>query len=432
MIKSFPNREALAAAGLPTTESRVALIEDENDVVVDGVNVIKDIPRVGDPVYTDTSGNVYIIDRDTFNASLVPSDWTYRGSFLKYWDADTFAVFNGNFASLPTKKYADFVKFSLDAPTLDGAEHTASIQVRVSTNYGTAYTINYTYTASALSDVVTALNAAIEAAKVADGWTNVLWAYLGDADGNKVSSDADATQIIVQFDTWDNYQQYLCAGMTHITWGDMPAANTYFKRNGRTTSSRGLMTIEGGAAYWSANGRTLTENVTVGGETGATAPMSLYEYQSSPYAAAIREAYPTYEDYLRGEFGILDSVKYGVFALPDAKALTEEYGPVMVPTKDGGAKAGFPALNWAYTLEGDNYLWGVDEGVIIMDDDNRAAINATQAKASKVNITFTSRWFAQRCSVFHAWSFSGTTRNVRNSTVYYAFQVGAVTLLKYK
>ena len=81
------------------------------------------------------------------------------------------------------KKYADVVQFKLDNPTLDGVEHTSSIAVRVSTGYGTAYTINYTYTATALSQVVTALNSAIDAAKVADGWTNVLWAYIADANG---------------------------------------------------------------------------------------------------------------------------------------------------------------------------------------------------------------------------------------------------------
>jgi hypothetical protein len=193
------------------------------------------------------------------------------------------------------------------------------------------------------------------------------------------------------------------------------------------------MNIAGGASYWNTQGRTMTANVAVGSEAGNTDPMLLSEYLSSPFAAAIRAYYPTYEDYLRGEFGILYPQTYSAFALPDAKTLTDKYGPATAPTKDGSAKAKFPALNWAWSLGGDNYLWGVDEGTVFMDDENLKAINATQSKAGKVNISAaTSRWFAQRYNVYYAWFFNGTYRYLDSNVVNNANQVGAVTLLKNK
>lgn len=428
MIKSFPNRAALAAAGTPTTESRVALISDENDVVVDGVNVVKEIPRIGDAIYTDQDGRVFIIDRDTLNVARIPAGWTYRGPFIMHWDAETMAVLNGNFASLPTRKFADVVQFKVTVPSATG---TLTLGAQFVTA-GTTTTISVEYTADmdlATEPEVyevndTTLCGRINTALAAlDGITGDWWAYL-DNNGD----------VILQRDTWTDYRQYTCSGaLTFVTWGDMPAASAYFKRNGQVTNYRGLMNIEGGASYWNTHGRTLTANVAVGSEAGNTDPMLLSEYLSSPFAAAIRAYYPTYEDYLRGEFGILYPQKYSAFALPDAKTLTDKYGPATAPTKDGSVKAKFPALNWAWSLGGDNYLWGVVEGTVFMDDENLKVINATQSKAGKVNISAaTSRWFAQRYLVNGAWFFIGPSRYLSYTSVYNANQVGAVTLLKNK
>lgn len=428
MIKSFSNRAALAAAGAPTTESRVALISDENDVVVDGVNVVKEIPRIGDAIYTDQDGHVFIIDRDTLNVARIPAGWAYRGPFIMHKDAETMAVLNGNFASLPTRKFADVVQFRVAIPSTTGTITMGAQFVAA----GTTTTISVEYTAD--MDLATEpetyevndttlcgrINTALAAL---DGITGDWWAYL-DNTGD----------VILQRDTWTDYRQYICSGaLTHVTWGDMPAANAYFKRNGQVSNTRGIMNIGGGASYWNTHGRTLTANVAVGSEAGNTDPMLLSEYLSSPFAAAIRAYYPTYEDYIRGEFGILYPQKYGAFTMPDAKTLTGKYGPAVAPTKAGSVKAKFPALNWAWSLGGDNYLWGVDEGTVFMEDENLKAINATQSKAGKVNISAaTARWFAQRYGVYGAWIFYGAYQYLYYINVYGAYQVGAVTLLKNK
>lgn len=425
MIKSYPTRDALVSAGVPTNESRVALVEDENDVVVDGVNVIKSIPEFGDPIFTDASGKTVIIDAASLVPSLIPSGWAYKGPFLIDWDKGYMAVFNGDFTSLPTRKFADVVQFEVTIPAASGemslgaqfvsAGTTTTVTVQYDSSEGLASAAN-TYEESG-DTLCGKINLAL---KAIDGITGTWWAYLDDNG-----------KVILQRDTWTDYRQYTCSGaLTHVTWGDMPAASTYLKANGRITNYRGIQNIAGGAVYWGVSGRDLTADVAVGSEAGNTNPMKLSEYQSSPYAAAIRAAYPTYEDYLRGEFGIPLPQGLGCFALPDGKELTEKYGPITAPTKDGGSKAKFPALNWAYSLGDNNHLWDVTEGTLIMEDGHLSKLNATQSRMGKVTISAaTYRWFAQRYGVYNAWFFIGTSRYLGYYFVSNVFQVGAVTLL---
>jgi hypothetical protein len=429
-IEQYNDLASFNADGKPTTASRVANIKAGNLSKFDGVNVpTTDTPIFGDAVYTDENGGKVAIRQDIFNRSLVPASWTYKGVFLGYHKDGRWRVFLGNYSSLPSLKYADVLQYQLNAPTLDGAEHTASIGLWLSnTGYASATTISFTYTATALSQVVTALNAAIDAKKAEVSFNQEVWSYLADDDNNKVETDADATKIIVQIDTWNDYRQVNIQGGTLIIWRDMPASDNYRKVNGKSTNYRGLMNFEGGAAYWSTNGRTPDANVAVHSEAGNTNPMTLSAFQTSPYAAELRAYYGTYDAYLRSEFGIQAQLKVGAFALPDGEALTAKYGPLMAPTKSGGTKAILPAHNWAYQQGG--HLWDVSEGVLMMEDANLAIINATQTKAGKVTLSNAStRWWAERYDASSAWLFYGYTRNLVYSGVYGTSQVGAVSIL---
>ncbi len=429
-IEQYNDAAGYNSAGKPTAESRVANIKEGNISKFDGVNVpTTDTPVFGDAVYLDENGNKVAIRKDVYNRSLVPASWTYKGVFLGYYKDGRWRTFLGNYASLPSLKYCDMVQYQLNAPTLDGEEHTASIGLWLSNNsYASATTISFTYTATTLSQVVTALNAAIDAKKTEVSFNQDVWAYLADDDNNNVNTDADATKIIVQIDTWNDYRQYQVQGGTLIIWRNMPASDNYRKVNGKSTNSRGLMNFEGGASYWSTNGRTPDANVAVHSEAGNANPMSLSAFQSSQYAAEIRAYYKTYDAYLRGEFGIQTLMKVGAFALPDGEALTAKYGPMMAPTKSGGTKAMFPALNWGYLQGG--HLWDVTEGVLMMEDSNLAVINATQTKAGKVTLANSSgRWFAERYNVHTAWHFIGSSRTLYGNGVHNTHQVGAIALL---
>ena len=433
-IKSYPNKAAYDAAVKPTIESQVSMIETNREILVDGVNVITTEPTVGDVLFLDESNKkVYIKGGAWIQKAIIPSAWTHVG-YVYFRKGRQVGIIHKTGAD---QKYADVVQFKLNDPTLDGTEHTASIGVRVSTDYSANTTISYTYTATTLSQVLTALNAAIDAAKTTGGWTNVLWAYLADADGNKVAEDVDATQIIVQFDTWDNYQQYNCAGMTHITWGDMPASNAYWKINGTSTNNRGLLNITRGVTYWSTNGRTPSADVTLP-EAGNTDPLSRTAFDTSVYCAGVRAKYATYEDYIYGEFLVMYPQKYGAFALSGGNALTEKYARMTAPTNAGGTKYKYPAMYYGYNKSfgvagldfGDWYLPGVVEGSMLMKDDTIALLAPSVAKMGTTAISnSTGRWCAQRYSVSAARDFVGTYGSLGNINVNYSHRAQAVALL---
>ena len=77
MIKNFPNEAAYEAAVKPTIESQVAMIENTKAVKYDGVNVIADVPQVGDAVFLDESNNPVILKGgDWLIKANVPAAWT--------------------------------------------------------------------------------------------------------------------------------------------------------------------------------------------------------------------------------------------------------------------------------------------------------------------------------------------------------------------
>ena len=423
-IEQYNDAASYNSAGKPATESRVANIKEGNVSKFDGVNVpTTDTPVFGDAVYHDENGNKVAIRRDVYNRSLVPASWTYKGVFLGYHKDGRWRTFLGNYSSLPSYKYLGVCQYAWTDAVLDGEEHNKTIGLRFGIpDWNTTTSITFTYTATTLAEAAAACTAAIEAKLTELGAAAATiaqwWAY----------ADETNNRVIVQRDDCTDYRFYNCSGLTHISWGDMPASDNYRKVNGKSTNYRGLMNFAGAASYWGTSGRTLSANVAVHSEAGNTDPMKLSEFQSSQYAADIRAYYKTYEAYLRGEFGIQPLMKVGAFALPDGEALTAKYGPMMAPTKSGGTKAMYPALNWGYLQGG--HLWDVTEGVLMMEDSNLAVINATQTKAGKVTLANSSyRWFAQRSNVLTAWYFNGTNRTLSFTNVNYAYQVGAVALL---
>lgn len=439
--KKYPTMADYEAAEKSTTESTVSRVTEGNEVEYDGVNVNTTDPQVGDALYLDVDGSKVFIVGTTLNASLIPSRWTHVGEvFMR--EGFVVGVLN---KTGDDRKYADVVQFQLNAPTLDGEEHTATIGVRVtggtSAGYGSNTTITYTYTATTLADVVTALNEAIDAAQASLKFTNVLWAYMADDDGNKVDDAAEATKIIVQLDTWNDYRQYQCAGMAHITWGDMPANTNYLKTNGKNTEYRGLMNFDRGYAYWSASGRTPTANEPIGA-AGNTDPVNKTAFDSSEYCATIREAYGDYMTYLKKEFGIQFPQKYASFALPDGKTLCAKYAMLLAPTKAGSTKAKFPAMNYASMTQydsdglrlGDWFLPGIREGLFEMNDDTLTKVSATQTKVGGTTIlnNSTHRWFAQRCNVYSARLFYGTNGTLNDHHVNSTSRAQAVALLNIK
>lgn len=448
MIKNFPTEAAYAAAAKPTIESQAAMVEADKAVHYDGVNVIADVPRVGDAVFLDESNNPVILSAATIIKANIPSAWEYVGEVLEVMDNYHVRVIHKDISQ--TRKFADVVQFDITAIS----DTSIKFWLKMAGDYANFVGIEVTLTSAEINATSAAeIAAAIEAAGNTDnvGYDkHKYWAYLADADGNKVTSGG--TKIVVQCDSWLDYRQYQCSDNTHAlvgvtmaftTWGMMPEnSNLGFRVNGRKDSEH-LMNLAKGVAYYGTNGRTPTADVPVNAAAGIVKRACFENPSDSAYAycAALREAYGTYENYVKSEYLVDFPQKCGVFSMPDGDTLTKLYGPLTAEVKDGTTKAKFPALNWPLTVGfnaagmavGDWHLWGVREGCMMMRDAVLALINATREKMGVTQISnATTRWFAQRYGVHTAWHFHGYTGNLTTNAVTYALQVGAVTLLKYK
>lgn len=442
MIKIFKDKTAYDAAPKPTIESQVSMLESTKDVIFDGVNVITLEPGLGDALLLDESNAPVVISARTFKKQNIPTAWTYIGEVIERVDSDRVRVLN---KTLSTLKYCDVLQYALTA--IASIDLTLKLRIKDASKsgnaqYGTDIEVPVSLTSMAFdATTVAEITAALEAKATELGDTRPWWCYLANDNNEKVESGA--TRIVVQCDYWDNYQQHNCGAtggtLTFAVWGDMPASsNSGFRVNGLTGNQK-IMNVARGAAYYGTNGRTPTGNVPL---NDANTIVTKAAFDTSEYCALLRETYGTYENYIAKEYKVDFPQKLGAFGLPDGAALTAKYGPMMAPTKDGGSKAKYPALNWAYNVAynadglrgGDWHLWDVREGCIIMDDAQNAAINTTRAAQGNTQISNAAyRWFAQRYYVYSAWFFHGSAGGLDGSGgVYLTFQVGAVTLLKFK
>ena len=441
MIKIFKDKAAYDAAPKPTIESQVSMLESTNAVLYDGVNVITMEPRLADILYLDENNALVFVSAKTFKKANIPPAWTYVGEVVERVGSDRARILNKDVSSL---KYCDVLQYALTA--IASTDLTLKLRIRDTSKsgdaqYATAIDVPVTLTSTAFdATTVAEITAALEAKAPELGDTRAWWCYLANNKNEKV--DSDAARIVVQCDTWANWQEYNCGAtggtITFVTWGDMPEnSNTGFRVNGLASNQR-IMNVARGAAYYGTNGRTPTGNVPL---NDANTIVTLAAFNTSEYCALLRETYGTYENYIAKEYKVDFPQKLGVFSLPDGAALTAKYGPMMAPMKDGSSKAKYPALNWAYNVAynadglrvGDWHLWDVREGCIIMDDAQNAAINTTRAAQGNTQISnATYRWFAQRYNVNSAWIFYGYTGYLDGGYVYNTYQVGAVTLLKFK
>ena len=440
-IKSFINKAAYDAAPKPTIESQVSMLESTKEVIYDGVNVITQEPVIGDSFYLDEGNHPVFIRASTLIKANIPSAWTYIGQVLSRVDAERVLLLN---KGVDSKKYANVLQYALTAIT--STSLTLKLRIRDTSKtgdaqYGTAIDVPVTLTSTAFdATTVAEITAALEAKATELGDTRAWWCYLANNNNEKVESDA--TRIVVQCDQWNNYQEYQCGAtggtLTFATWGSMPENSSQgFRVNGLASNQR-IMNVARGAIYYGTNGRTPDANVPL---NDAATIVTSAAFASSPYCAALRAAYGTYENYIRSEYKIAYPQKLGAFSLPDGATLTKTYGPLTAPTKDGSTMVKFPALNWPLAIgynadglrAGDWHLWDVEEGCILMDDANLAIINATRSKQGDTEISNGStRWFAQRYNVYDDWFFYGYNGYLGSNHVFTTNQVGAVTLYKFK
>ena len=435
-IKSYTNKAAYDAAVKPTIESQVSLIETTREIIVDGVNVITTNPVVGDLVFLNESNEITFVKGGSWiQKAIIPSAWVHVG-YVYLRKGRKVGVIDKSTADL---KYLDVCQYAITAIS----STTLAIKLRMSPDYAVATTVDVTLTSTAIDATSAAEISAAVAAKATEvGDTKDWWAYLADADGNKV--DSGGTQIIIQCDTCVDYRFYNVSAtgctIAHITWGDMPESSVYWRgERGFYTNYWGVMNIARTKVWATGNGRVPTANEPVGPRAGNDAPVKPSEFESSQYCADLRATYKTYEEYLEKCYIVVYPQKYGCFALPSGKAITEKYARMTAPTKAGGTKYKYPALYYGYAKSfgvdgldfGDWYLPGVAEGTMLMKDETLAALAPSISKMGTTAVNnSTSRWFAERYNVYYAWLFNGYYGYLTNNNVYYSVRCQAVALLE--
>ena len=435
-IKSYNNRAAYEAAVKPTIESQVSMIETTREIIVDGVNVITTRPIVGDLVFLNESNVITFVKGGSWiQKAIIPTAWTHVG-YVYFRKGRKVGVIDKNGAD---KKYLDVCQYAITAIS----STTLAIKLRMSPNYAVDTTVDVTLTAATIDATSAAeISAAVAAKATAVGDTKAWWAYLADAQGNKV--DSGGTQIIIQCDTCVDYRFYNVSAtgctIAHVTWGDMPASDRYWRgERGFSTNYWGVQNIARTKAWATNSGRVPASNEPVGPIAGNDAPVKPSEFASSQYCAGLRAAYKTYEEYLKKCYAVVCPQKYGCFALLDGAAMAERYATKTAPTKDGGTKYKFPALYYGYNRSygvpgldyGNWHLPDVFEGTQLMED---SVINTLAPSITKMGTTAINnsayRWWAERCNVGTAWFFYGTYGSLNSYYVYTAIRCQAVTLLE--
>ena len=435
-IKSYNTKADYDAAVKSTIESQVSMIETTREIIVDGVNVVTTEPVAGDVVFLDDQNNIIFVKGGAWiQKANIPVAWTHVG-YVYFRKGRQVGVIHKDGAD---QKWLDVCQYAITAIS----STSLTINLSMAPSYAQVATTVELSSTDIDATNAAAISAAVAAKATEVGDTRAWWAYLADSDGNKV--DENGTQIIIQCDTCTDYRFYNVSAtgctIAHITWGDMPENNTYWRgERGYYTNYWGVMNIARTKAWATGSGRVPTAQEPVGPRAGNDAPVKPSEFETSEFCANLRAAYATYEEYLEKCYMVVYPQKYGCFSLPSGKAMTEKYARMTAPTKSGGTKYKYPALYYGYTKSfgvdgldfGDWYLPGVAEGTILMKNETLAALAPSITKMGTTAINnSTYRWFAERSNVNSAWIFYGYLGYLGNVTyVYSAVRCQAVALLK--
>ena len=194
MIKTYPDRAAHDAAVKSEMESTVALIENVNETVIDGVNAVVDQPGVGDIVCRDENRKIKFIALDTFHAGMFPTAWETIGVVALRRGNELMIVSKEN----ASQKWMDVYPYVVTGYELDGTEHTAQLRLHGRPTTSTYY--DFVYTASTVDEFVTALQQFL----TTNGETD--WSAYKDTDG----------RVILQYDNYTT-AEYYAATITQAT-----------------------------------------------------------------------------------------------------------------------------------------------------------------------------------------------------------------------
>lgn len=423
------------------------------DYELDNGVIRTNIPEPGDVLYLDGNGEKVWIKNgdDQLHAENIPADWTLVGYVFHRGKTDIVSgeADNETLVGVLNKtgtdeKYLDVAMYAWTDVELDGAQHTKTMTLNITTPGGEAAstrdTVNVTYEATTLAQAAAAVQTAIEAiaraadtaaGRTTDKYVDLWHAYADEANG----------RVIIQCDELQSYRQTTqYSGVTFISYEGTTANSTSGIRQDGTAG--GILNAARGTTYYAANG---TNDNTLG-LTGSIMRRTNFDNSTNADVIAYKAQGGTYESYIR-EYKMLtlpQPRRQGCFTLPLAAEMSKAVAMKTAPTKDGGEKYIFPALHATYSVgynatgleQGRWHLPGVQDALYLMrdTDDGDDAFTKVAASARKTGgtsiINSTTRWLAQRSNVTNAWFFYGNYGNLNYANVASSCRSQAVTLVR--
>lgn len=429
-VNKYANRAAYEADNSRLkTQSAVSYVEDDGELVYDGVNTVvrKSAAGVGDLVVFDKTDEVLkfikgaTLVADKMPAELVPAGVVYgrHGDKVRIVSLKN-AIVNGS----NVMRWANSYKVALWGFDL-AAGGTAVL------TFGTGsdkVDLPLTWSAGAkLSDIHAQINSFVTGQIKDYGWTS--------------SVDEANSRIIMSSNTWSgvyavievvsgcqitrppediNYQ-------TTLTGVLIEGSTEYVRRNNGVNSSFAGCNPEKFLQYYSANGTAAT-GITPGSST--IIRESAFTEEANPELVA---AYPTYRDYLFREHLLQYPAAYGAL-LRDGKANTHLIGGLRFVDIHGESVPRYPAaaaaLDYGVTVEGATtgleagawWLPSVDEVYLLMHD---RVLTSADRESDPVNRTL-SRLGKTTCYGSGYYPWTSCEYNSNNAFIYngYAGYVG--------
>ena len=413
MIKTYPNRAAHDAAVKSEMESTVALLENTNEVVIDGVNVVVDQPGVGDIVCYDENRKIKFIALDTFQAGVFPAAWETVG---------VVALRRGNELTIVSKenasqKWMDVYPYVVTGYELDGTEHTAQLRLHGKPTTDTFY--EFKYTASSVDEFVTALQQFL----ATNGETG--WSAYKDDEG----------RVILQYDNYTS-GEYYASTITYATGltltakvtVDCPQQPSFWRKCGNR--GNGVWHAAKAKEYFRNDLSSTAYNPASDVSSVPTYPVcwpafaGTSQYQED-HCLWLRQQYcadpahPTEEEWERYIDDIVHIIPYMLAGHApkwrDGKALSDPLKNITYRTADGSQKPLYQGINYcSQFLDGKGYLPSMSEliecfgnvtyGLSGVDRDKSDAINralyAIGGTAVQCNSAF---WLSGRYSTNAGW-----------------------------
>ena len=421
MILKFDNKAAYDAATKSTTESTVALIKDGNGIKYNEVNVIVDIPEIGDILFLDANNSKHFLKHNTYVAASFPAGCTFVG-----------VVFDvqGNTAKIchktsSSQKWAEIYQWKTTGWLLDSADHACAVTLYKNTAIGT-----FTYNAAALSDCATQLNT---------------WLATNAAN---YTCYVQGTDVILQWNAYADYPYtHTIAGLTLTpSMADEISASSELTRKSKARMYWGVCNYN---RYMEVYANNTTNKPTYMVRDATDIAVGRDTFNTNDFMADMRTKYGTYENYVKSMM-IINPYPRGILGESTGLANTLALADVTYTAKDGTTKYKYPAARYcnqvAYNnadlAQGNWYLPSISEAARLFEQETYGLSGVTAANSDAINKSLNEiggtlhsvssyRWSCSRGSSFYAWYCSSTGIVNYYGNFCYAFMAVPVLALKF-